>query len=268
MKKADKIILCCISVTIITTICNLKTTGYTANNTEHQETESSKNTILDWSGWNSGSVFEVDGNPQTNKNRVELTPGPHNIEYGGEIGTSFLLNPKMSDKYTYSATINMIANHTYKVLHERTYVYGGYSDYFWIEDRTSGEIMAGNVPGYRKEKIERSETARLERESKIHFDELTVQAECQDSGAQYDLALYYLAGIPPETKADITKAYVWYSLSAFNGKESANAVKKSILKDLRPENLLEANYLISKLKQIECTRDLNGKPTSKKVTLK
>ena len=268
MKQADKIILCYISMTIIATISNFTTNGYTASSTEHQKTESSNNTKLDWSGWNSGSVFEIDGNPPTNKNYAELKPGLHNIEYGGEIGTSFLLNPKMSDKYNYSATINMLANHTYKVLHERTYFYKGYNDYFWIEDKTSGEILAGNVPAYRKEKIERSEGARLERESKIHFDELTVQAECQDSEAQYDLALYYLVGIPPETKPDITKAYVWYSLSAFNGKERSKTVKEAILKELRPENILEADYLISKLKQIECKRDLNGKPTSKKVTVK
>ena len=116
--------------------------------TFRQESVQGEAAILDWSGWGSGDVFEIDGDILTNHNRAELKPGRHNIRYGGEIGTSFLLNPKMSDSYDFSTSVDMMPGHTYKVMHKRTYGYASYRDYFWIEDTLTGEVVAGNFPGY------------------------------------------------------------------------------------------------------------------------
>jgi hypothetical protein len=220
--------------------------------TAHKEPVQGESAILDWSGWSSGDIFEIDGNEQTNQDRAELKPGKHNIRYGGKIGTSFLLNPKMSDSYDYSASIDMRAGHTYKVIHERTYGYGSYEDYFWIEDTTTGEIMAGDLPAHQKEKKELSEEARLERQIRDHFEALTVSAECGDAKAQYDLGLYYLAGIPPVARPDIVMAFAWYGLAASNGYHDAAAIKKRIQKDLRKEHILAAESLIKESKKIDC----------------
>jgi hypothetical protein len=218
--------------------------------------------ILDWSGWSSGDVLEIDGEAQAHRHHAELKPGRHHIRYGGEIGTSFLLNPKMSDKYDYPASIDMRAGHTYKVKHERTYGYGSYEDYFWIEDAATGEIVAGNLPGYQREKKERSEAARLERQVEEHFEALTNSADCGDAKAQYDLGLYYLAGIPPVAEPDIVKAFAWYSLAASNGNLEALGVKQKIIEDMRRENISEADNLLAKLKKNACKSGPSSAPTS------
>jgi hypothetical protein len=228
----------------------------------HQEEVKGETAILDWSGWGSGDVFEIDGEARSHRHHAELKPGKHNIRYGGEIGTSFLLNPKMSDNYDYPVSIDMRAGHTYKVKHERTYGYGSYEDYFWIEDAATGEIMAGNLPGYQREKKERSEAARLERQVEEHFEALTVAAGCGDPNAQFDLGLYYLAGIPPVAEPDIATAFAWYSLAASNGKQEAPAVREKILKDMRRENISEADNLLNKLKKNACRSGPGSEPTS------
>lgn len=241
----------CIAAIAIMTILS----GCAAQGVNHNASELDKTAILDWSGWNSGDVLEIDGNKQTNQNHAELSPGKHTVRYGGRIGTSFLLNPKMSDSYEYSATIDMLAGHTYKVVHERSYGYGNYKDYFWIEDADTGEIVAGYLPEYKRENLERSEEAALSREIKNHFEALSSSAECGDASAQYDLGLYFLAGIPPVEKPDIVVAFVWYSLAALNGYKDAQAVKENIIKDMPDGYLSETDRLIDKLKKADCKKE-------------
>jgi Sel1 repeat len=251
---------------VVVLIIVLILTSCASNGAYHKGSELGETAILDWSGWGSGDVLEIDGNIQTNENRAELKPGRHNMRYGGRIGTSFLLNPKMYDSYDYSATIDMRTGHTYKVMHERTYGYGSYRDYFWIEDAATGEIVAGNLPDYHRKERERSEQARLEREIKDHFETLTVSAECDDAMAQYDLGLYYLAGIPPVAEPDIVKAFVWYSLAASNGYKDAVTVKERILNDMQKEQILEADNFKTKLKETECKTNPSTQPSTSNIS--
>ncbi|MEJ2729308.1 MAG: hypothetical protein P8185_12505 [Deltaproteobacteria bacterium] len=233
-------------------LISINFTNCASTETYREEPLQGEAAILDWSGWGSGEVLEIDGNATKSQYRAELNPGKHNIRYGGKIGTSFLLNPRMSDSYDYSASIDMRAGHTYKVIHERTYGYGSYKDYFWIEDATTGEIMAGNLPEYQREKKERSEEAVLERQTRDHFEALTVSAECGDAKAQYDLGLYYLAGIPPVARPDIVMAFLWYGLAASNGYHDAATIKERIHKDLSKEHTLAAERLINESKKTDC----------------
>jgi hypothetical protein len=239
---------------VIGLVVMLITASCTSNGAYFKASESGETAKLDWSGWGSGDVLEIDGVAQTNQNQAQLKPGKHNIRYGGRRGTSFLLNSKMYDSYDYQASIDMRGGHTYRVLHERTYGYGSYRDFFWIEDADTGEIVAGHLPDYRREKKERSKEASLERQVKDHFETLSDSAACGDTKAQYDLSLYYLAGIPPVGRPDIVSAFVWYSLAASIGYQDAAAVKERILQDMRNEEISEADHLIVKLKKSDCNK--------------
>jgi hypothetical protein len=254
--------LCKVALTVILCAAFINCGAGGGGGVYHKEAITGETAILDWSGWGTGDVLEIDGETPAHQNHAELKPGKHNIRYGGEIGTSFLLNPKMSDNYDYPAAIDMRAGHTYKVMHERMHGYGSYRDYFWVEDASTGEIMAGNLPEYQREKKERSAAARVERQVEEHFEALTVSAECGDAKAQYDLGLYYLAGIPPVAEPDIVTAFVWYSLAASNGNPEALAVKGRILKDMRKENISEADDLLNNLIKNDCSSGPHSEPLS------
>ena len=249
MKKFFNFFLFVVGLVVI-----LTSASCTSSEAYLKASESGETAKLDWSGWGSGDVLEIDGVAQTNQNQAQLKPGSHNIRYGGRRGTSFLLNPKMYDSYDYLASIDMRAGHTYRVLHERTYGYGSYRDHFWIEDVDTGEIVAGHLPDYHREKKDRSKEASLERQVKDHFETLSDSAACGDSKAQYDLGLYYLAGIQPVGQPDIVSAFVWYSLAASNGFQNAAAIKERILQDMPNEKISEADHLIVKLKKSDCNQ--------------
>ncbi len=211
--------------------------------------------VLDWSGWGAPRVLEIDGEKTTGPRVAKLPAGRHTIRYGGWFGASVLLNPRMGDTYDLVATIDMKAGHVYEPKRERVYGYRAYRDYLWIEDMTTGEVVAGHLPAHHREKLQRSERARAEREVAEHFDGLSVAARCGDGRAQYDLGLYYLAGIEPLGRRDLVHAYAWYSLAASNGYPGADAVKERIEKEMRPEERAEGERVRAGARARECPRE-------------
>lgn len=208
--------------------------------------------ILDWSGWGAPRVFGIDGKATAGQDQAKLPPGKHTIRYGGSFATSVLLNPKGSAEYDLGATIDMKAGHVYAPKSERVYGYGTYRDYLWIEDTTTGEVVAGQLPPAEREKTKRSGRARVKREVEEHFEALSAAAGCGDAHAEYDLGLYYLAGIDPVGHRDLVQAYVWYSVAASRGHQDAAGVRDRVRKDLRPEQLDLAERLIASARSREC----------------
>lgn len=73
---------------------------------------------------------------------IKLLPGSYPLRWGCTFGVSFLVNPQMKDRREYGTTVTLEANHTYTLHVDRTYG-RGYRVFFWIEDRATGEIIAG-----------------------------------------------------------------------------------------------------------------------------
>lgn len=227
--------------------------------------------ILDWSGWDAAYVLEIDGKkpdpggllvrgypPQT---QARLFPGKHAIRYGGVVGTSVMLNPRMEDRYDRAATIDMKAGHVYAVRRKRVYGYPrSYQDYLWIEDTTTDEVMAGELPPHEREKAGHSQSAAAAREVLEHFEALSASAQCGDARAQYDLGLYYLAGNAPLERRDLLLAYVWYSLAASNGHADAAAVKERIRQEIPLEQLAGAEGIIADTQLAPCAMGASTPP--------
>jgi hypothetical protein len=237
---------------VVVTLAGLN--SYASSGSPSKNLTGGQTAVLDWSGWNAGQVLAIDGNAPGKRTLIELAPGKHEIRYGGRVGTSFLLNPRMKDDYEYPALIDMRAGHHYSVRHERTYGYGSYRDFFWIEDFTSGEVVAGSMPPHKKEKEKQSVQARIRRTIEDHFLALLESAECGDPSAQYDLGAYYLAAIRPLDKRDIVGAWVLYSMAASNGHANAEAVASRIYRDLRQEQIVEAETSLAQFKSRPCNR--------------
>gem|GEM_PF-2634682 len=202
--------------------------------------------ILDWSGWNSPRVSEIDGRavdgggfPQS---RARLLPGKHHIRYGGCFGASVLRGPRWRCQDE-SAVVYLRAGRIYRAKRERVYGHRRDVDYQWIEDTTTGEVIAGKLPPHAREEARRSERAKNESALLDHFDALSVSAGCGDAQAQYALALYYLTGIEPVSRRDLTQAYFWYSNAASQQYADAAVIKERLGKELSLKQLAEAGNL-------------------------
>jgi len=176
---------------------------------------------------------------------ARLLPGKHTIRYG-------LYSPDRVD------TIDMKAGHGYVGRYE--HVSKG-NNYLWIEDTTTGEVVAGVLPPQEREKAQRSERARVEREVAEHFGALLAAAECGEARAQYDVGVYYLAGLDPVGRRDLVAAYVWYGRAASRGQADAVAVKDRISGELPPEQRAAADRLMTSVKAKDCAA---GRPAPEK----
>lgn len=249
------------AVLLVITLAGLN--GCASLNAPSKNFKGSHTALLDWSAWGAGQVLAIDGNAPGKENRIELQPGNHEIRYGGRRGSSFLLNPRMKDEYDYSASINMRAGHHYVVQHERTYKYRGYRDFFWIEDLTSGEVVAGSFPAHEKEIEARSEQAKVKRTIEDHFQRLLESAECGNPDAQYDLGTYYLAGIRPVGKRDNVRAWVFYRMAASKGHPNAGDVATRIYRDLNQEQIANAETELAQFKPTPCRSSPETNETQK-----
>ena len=215
--------------------------------------------ILDWSGWGSPSVLEIDGEePLVDgkySRKARLRPGTHTIRYGGWFSVSILYG-RTGVSYDKSATIEMKPGHVYAVKRERIRGRYNFADFLWIEDQTTGALVAGlPPPGSHREETarRRTEIVALDEAAK-HFETLVKAAACGDATAQYDLAHYYLAGLEPAGQPDILQAYLWYSVAASNGHADAARVKKRIATSLTTEQASPAERILSELQTEACPK--------------
>lgn len=95
---------------------------------------------LKYVNWARFDDQEIDGRKYR---AVKLLPGVHHIEWQKTFGVSFLVDPRMFAKYKKSATVTLMAGHTYRLRAERTYG-PGYVVFFWIEDAATGNVVWGS----------------------------------------------------------------------------------------------------------------------------
>ncbi|NIM29686.1 MAG: hypothetical protein GTO67_12925 [Gammaproteobacteria bacterium] len=73
---------------------------------------------------------------------IKLMAGEYHIEWGRVFGFSPLVNPAMSAEYKHDEAISLTDGHSYTLHAQRTYG-RGYRVFFWVEDNTTGRVVAG-----------------------------------------------------------------------------------------------------------------------------
>ena len=73
---------------------------------------------------------------------VKLIPGDHRIEWGHGFAISVLVDTAGYREYWNRVRVTLEAGHAYRLEADRTHGHG-YSLYFWIEDMTTGRVVAG-----------------------------------------------------------------------------------------------------------------------------
>ena len=114
--------------------------------------------LLDWSACGVSCDITIDGRALPRHalfvtgrlpiERAWLKPGTHVIEFNGSFGYTGDFYIRRFVTYQNSATIPMRAGHRYAVIHKRKrgWGMGNFRDYLWIENATTGEIVAGSAP--------------------------------------------------------------------------------------------------------------------------
>ena len=211
-----------------------------------------------WGGKRAPSVTKIDGRnippggllvagklPQT---RAKLLPGAHRIDFTYSVYRGYRPHAYLERSLTFDAEVG----HVYwlKTVCERL---GSFLCNTWIEDETAEVVVAGSFPDHiDRELAARSRKATSASSQKDHIDKLSASASCGDARAQYDLALYYLAGIEPLAAQDLVTAYAWFSLAESNGHHDAAMVRQRIAGDLLPQQLAEAKRLTDQARGRAC----------------
>jgi hypothetical protein len=73
---------------------------------------------------------------------VTLLPGPHEIRWSTWFGVSVLVDPSGFATRESEQVVVLKTGHTYILKADRTHGHG-YRTYLWIEDTSSGEVIAG-----------------------------------------------------------------------------------------------------------------------------
>jgi hypothetical protein len=73
---------------------------------------------------------------------VHLLPGEHLIEWGTEFGVSVMIEPSGFATGGRKENVTLEPGHSYTLKADRT-TGPGYRMFFWIEDDTTGQILAG-----------------------------------------------------------------------------------------------------------------------------
>jgi hypothetical protein len=73
---------------------------------------------------------------------LKLLPGSYRIEWGHVFAFSPLVNPAVRAEYKHDEAINLTEGRTYTLRADRTFG-RGYRIFFWIEDATTGRVVAG-----------------------------------------------------------------------------------------------------------------------------
>ena len=208
--------------------------------------------ILDWSGFGAPTVEAIDGNAVEDSGSAALEPGRHTVRVYDERGQSVLLG---SPIVYLGKTFEFFAEsgHTYRVRHERAYGYGTASDFIWIEDAASGAIIDGRKPpGSIPDANSANYAGRSRSRSAAAYHVLSYAAHCGAASAQYDLALFHLAGIEPVEEPDPALAYAWYARAARAGHREAETVRRRLWEDLSAEQRARAASLPAPASAVSC----------------
>ncbi len=97
----------------------------------------------------SAAFYEIDGSrlehpdPDKYYHEAHLRPGPHAVTLTRWFGVSVFLVPKgYIEPVSGRFTVDMKADHVYELHADRTHG-SGFRVYFWIEDATTKEVVAG-----------------------------------------------------------------------------------------------------------------------------
>jgi hypothetical protein len=226
---------------------------------EEPDLPSAQVAVLNWGGgvWGGSRdpvVASIDGKPVQASlwnSSARVAPGIREIVFIYSVYRGLYAIPAHAH-VRHQLTFDAEAGHVYRLKTECDGL-GSYNCMSWLEDETAEIIVAGSIPDHIDGELKaRSAKAKSERIEKDRFDELSAAAACGDAIAQYDLALYYLAGIEPVVGRDLQTAYVWFRLAEFNGHTDAAATGQRIAGDLSQTRLSEANRLIGQARGRAC----------------
>lgn len=232
---------------------------------EEPDLPSEQAAVLDWGGgvWGGSRAPEVatiDGNPVPASlwsSSARVAPGTHEVVFTYSVYRGLYAMPAHAYP-EHKLTFDAEAGHVYRLKTECDGL-GSYNCMSWLEDETAEIIVAGSIPDHIDGDLAaRSATAGKARIEKERFDELSAAAACGDAIAQFDLALYHLAGIEPVVGQDLLTAYVWFRLAESNGHTDAAATGHRIAGDLSQTQLDEANRLIGQARGRACEEQPGG----------
>jgi TPR repeat protein len=201
-------------------------------------------------------VIRIDGATLPDKARelrwMALAPGKYRVSYGGVFAYSRGYSIPSVDRVYMEQfqEIDFRAGHVYETQRER--VYHERRDYLWIEDLTTGEIVAGAPPADRQQLRLRSNEVRAARLAREGFENAFARADCGDPRAQSEVALYYLAGLEPLPAGDLALAYAWYTRAAQGGDAAAPALAERIRPDLSAVQLERARTFAAQAAPGDC----------------
>jgi hypothetical protein len=197
-----------------------------------------------WGGSRSPAVGAIDGRPMPARflgSSTKIAPGRHTIDFGYSVYRGMFAIPAHGYVQR-SLTFDASAGHLYRLRTECTALGSGNCS-SWIEDITDNVAVAGTVPGwYDRDLAARSAVARNASAASESFDKLVASA-CGSATAEFDVALYYLAGIAPMGEIDLVSAYAWYGLAESDGHPEAAAVRRMLEGELSPEQLVAAEQV-------------------------
>jgi hypothetical protein len=192
--------------------------------------------VIEWSD-QAGAVRMIDDKEvEVDSRSAVLSPGRHTVIVDFVRGQSIMLGPttvRLDENFEFFAE----GGHTYSVRYDRVYFPGGRPrDFIWIEDADSGAIIDGQIPpGNIPDQASAYYAGKSRSRSAEAYYNLSYQAHCGESSAQYDLALFYLAGIEPIGEPDPALAYAWYERAALAGHRGTESVLRFLWEDLSSE---------------------------------
>lgn len=223
--------------------------------------------VLDWGGsvWGGSrapGVTAIDGRPvamQLVGSETKITPGSHTIEYSYSIYRGSFAIP--SHAYVNrTLTFTAEAGHRYRLYTDCAGL-GSSACWSWIEDRSTETVVAGTLPKWAdSDLVMRSDKAEIERNRRALFDS-QLKSVCAGSLSESDIALYFLAGIPPINETDLVSAYAWYSLAASSGDIEAGTVRNRIARDLSEDQIAQAREAAEALRLTVCPQEMNEELT-------
>lgn len=190
--------------------------------------------VIEWSDRKQAVRFIDDKAVAEDSSSAVLLPGRHTVNVDFVRGQSIMLGPttvRLGENFEFFAE----GNHTYSVRYDR--VYGsGQRDFIWIEDADSGAIIDGQMPpGDIPDEASAYYAGKSRSRSAEAYYNLSYQAHCGEASAQYDLALFHLAGIEPIAEPDPALAYAWYERAARAGHREAESLLPYLWEELSSE---------------------------------
>jgi hypothetical protein len=144
-------------------------------------------------------------------NIANLSAGRHVIRYEAIYGGSVIYCGAFHGDAGYLTAV-LQAGHQYLIDSDK--ITRTCTIYVWLEDRTTGELVAGRVsPARRDDLIEMS----LQAQDATDFADLRMAAEAGDPDAAYALAMHYLLGDPPLLAPNQVTASYWLERAAEAG---------------------------------------------------